>query len=113
VISAQNPKNGYTVSHNVSNRVQSVDGNMVETDLPEVLNDGILLIVTTVIGVLDPVIDINLTDTTNEQLKLSLIKDVDEISRDKLVEALNESLELLVDTLLDAPFCHEPMEKKG
>lgn len=90
-----------------------VDEDVVETDLPEILDDGILLVVTTVIGVLDPIIDINLTDTTDEQLKLSLIKDVDEISRDELVEALNKSLELLVDTLLNAPFCYEPVEKQG
>jgi len=108
---AQSPKNGYTVSGNVSDRVKRVDEDVVETDLPEILDDGILLVVTTIIGVLDPIININLADTTNEQLELSLIEDIDEIGRDELVEALNKSLELLVDTLLNAPFCYESVEK--
>jgi hypothetical protein len=47
--------------------------------LPEVLDDGILFVVAAVVGVLGPVIDINLRNTTNEQLKLTLIEDVDKI----------------------------------
>ena len=47
--------------------------------LPEVLDDGILLVVATIIGVLGPVVDINFGDTTDEQLELTLIKDVDKI----------------------------------
>lgn len=77
------------------------------------MNDWILLIVTTVVGVLHPVVDINLTNTTNEKFKLSLIKDVDEIGGDKLVEALDESVELLLYTLLNAPFCHESGRKRS
>jgi hypothetical protein len=47
--------------------------------LPEVLDDGVLFVVATVVGVLGPVVDIDLRDTTNEQLKLTLIKDVDKV----------------------------------
>jgi hypothetical protein len=47
--------------------------------LPEVLDDGILFVVAAVVGVLGPVIDINLRNTTNEQLKLTLIEDVDKV----------------------------------
>jgi len=67
--------------------------------------------VATVVGVLLPVIDINICDTANEQLKLALVEDVDQVGRDELVEALYESVELLVDTLLNAPFCDKPRKK--
>jgi len=53
------------------------DGGM--SYLPEVLDDRVLLVVATVIGVLCPVVDINLGDTTNEQLELTLIEDVDKV----------------------------------
>lgn len=57
-------------------------GYNVESDdsyLPEVLDNGILFVVAAVVGVLGPVVDINLGDTTDQQLELTLIKDVDEI----------------------------------
>lgn len=77
------------------------------TYLPEVLNHGILFVVASVIGVLHPVVNVDFRDTTNEQFKLPLVKDVDEIGRDELVEALDEGVELLLDTLLNAPLCYE------
>jgi hypothetical protein len=76
--------------------------------LPEVLYHRITFGVTTVVGVFLPVVDIDICDTTNEQLKLALIEDVDQIGRDELVEALHKGIELLVNTLLNAPFCDEP-----
>lgn len=75
-----------------------------KTYLPEVLDYGILLFVAAVVGVLHPVIDIDLAYTADEQLQLSLVEDVDEVSWDKLVESLDEGVELLLDTLLNAPF---------
>lgn len=36
-------------------------------DLPKVLNDFILLFIASIIGMFLPVIDINISDTTNEQ----------------------------------------------
>jgi hypothetical protein len=47
--------------------------------LPEVLDDGILFVVAAVVGVLGPVVDVDLGDTTDEQLKLTLVKDVDKV----------------------------------
>lgn len=78
------------------------------THLPEVLYHRITFGVTAVVGVLLPVVDIDICDTANEQLKLTLIEDVDQVSWDELVEALHKGIELLVDTLLNAPFCDEP-----
>ena len=76
--------------------------------LPEVLYHGITFGVTTVVGVLLPVVDIDVRDTTNEKLKLALVENVDQIGRDKLVEALHKGIELLIDTLLNAPLGNEP-----
>ena len=78
------------------------------THLPEVLYHRIAFGVTAVIGVLLPVIDIDICDTTNEELKLALIEDVDQVGRNELVEALHKGIELLIDTLLNAPFCDKP-----
>lgn len=76
--------------------------------LPEVLDDGILFVVATVVGVLGPVVDVDFGDTTDEQLELTLIKDVDEIWWNELVEPLNKCIKLLLDTFLDSPFCDKP-----
>ncbi|KAI6752641.1 hypothetical protein HG530_013393 [Fusarium avenaceum] len=54
-----------------------------------------------------PVVHVNLGNTSDEELKLTLIKDVDKILRDELLETLLESLELLSDTLLNTPLDHE------
>ena len=78
------------------------------TYLPEVLYHGIAFGVTAVVGVLLPVVDIDICDTANEQLKLTLIEDVDQVGRDELVEALHKGIELLIDTLLNAPFGDKP-----
>jgi hypothetical protein len=58
--------------------------------------------------VLLPVVDVDICDTANEQLKLTLIEDVDQVGRDELVEALHKGIELLINTLLNAPFSDEP-----
>ena len=76
--------------------------------LPEVLYHRITFGVTAVVGVLLPVVDIDICDTANEQLKLALIEDVDQVGRDELVEALHKGIKLLIDTLLNAPFCDKP-----
>jgi hypothetical protein len=78
------------------------------THLPEVLYHGIAFGVTAVVGVLLPVVDVDICDTANEQLKLTLIEDVDQVGRDELVEALHKGIELLINTLLNAPFSDEP-----
>lgn len=79
-----------------------------KTYLPKVLNHGIFLVVPAVVGVLHPIIDVNLRDTTDEQLQFPLVKYIDKICRYELVETLDKGVELLLYTLLNAPFCHEP-----
>lgn len=54
-----------------------------------------------------PVINVNISDTTDEELELALIEDVDQINRDELVESRNKGLELFVHALLNAPFRDE------
>ena len=75
--------------------------------LPEELDNLVRLRVTTVIRVLLPIIDINLGNTTNQQLKLAFVEHVDQVLRDELVEALLERLELLLNTLFDPPLDHQ------
>lgn len=77
--------------------------------LPEVLNDLVVFSVTTVIGVLLPVLNIDICDTTDKEFELTFIEDVDKIRRNKLVEAGDEGLELLLNTLLNTPFGDEPV----
>jgi hypothetical protein len=72
--------------------------------LPEILYHGIALSVAAVVCVLLPVVNIDVCYSTNEQLELTLIEDVDQVSRDELVEALHKGVELLIHTFLDAPF---------
>lgn len=71
------------------------------TYLPEVLYHRITFSVAAVIGVLLPVVDINICDTANEQLELALVEDVDQVLRDELAEARHERVKLLLDTLRD------------
>lgn len=75
--------------------------------LPEVLDDLVVLGVATVVGVLLPVIDINVGNTTDEEFELALVKDVDKIWRNEFVEPADERIELFIDALLDAPFGDE------
>jgi hypothetical protein len=80
---------------------------MLVAYLPEVLYNRIAFGVTTVISVLLPVVDIDVCYATDEQLELTLVEDIDEIGRNELVEALHKGVELLIDTLLDAPLCNK------
>lgn len=75
--------------------------------LPEVLDNFVILRVTAVVGVLLPVIHVDVCYTTDKQLEFTLIEDVDEISGDQLVETSNEGLELFFDTFLNTPFRNE------
>jgi hypothetical protein len=75
--------------------------------LPEVLDDLIVLCVTTIVGVLLPVVDINVSDTTDKELKLALIEYVHKIWRDEFVKSGYKGVKLFVNALLDAPFGYE------
>jgi hypothetical protein len=82
---------------------------MIVAYLPEVLDHRIALGVATVVGVLLPVVDIDVCYATDEQLELTLIEDVDEIGGNELVEALNKGVKLFIDPLLNAPLRDEPV----
>jgi hypothetical protein len=71
------------------------------------LNDLVVFSVAAVVGVLFPVLDVDVGDTADEQLEFALVEDVDEVGGDELVEASDKSLELLFDALLDSPFGDE------
>jgi hypothetical protein len=58
--------------------------------------------------VLLPVVDIDVCYATDKELEFTLVKDVDKICGNELVEALHKGIELFVDTLLNAPLCYEP-----
>lgn len=77
------------------------------TYLPEVLNDFVGLGVASVIGVLLPVVNIDISNTANQKLKFPLIEDVDQILWDEFVETNEESVELFIDTPLNTPLCNE------
>ena len=77
---------------------------------PEVLNNLIILGVSTVVGVLLPVLDVDICDTTDKKLELALIKNIDQILWNKLVEPAKEGVELLLDAFLNAPFCDQSDE---
>jgi hypothetical protein len=72
--------------------------------LPEVLNDLVLLLVTAVVGMLLPVVDIDIGDTTDEQLKFALVKYVDKIRWNQFIESGHEGIELLLNSLHNLPF---------
>lgn len=77
-------------------------------DLPEVLDDLVLLLVATVIGVLLPVIDVDIGNTTDEQLQLALVEDIDKIGWNELVETGHKGVELLLDSLDNLPLGNQP-----
>jgi len=57
---------------------------------PEVLDDLVVLRVAAVVGVLLPVVDVDVGDTADQQFELALVEDVDQIRRDQLVESADE-----------------------
>ena len=75
--------------------------------LPEVLDNLVVLRVPAVVGVLLPVLDVDVGDTADQQLELALVEDVDQIRGNEFVETAQERVELLFDALLDAPFCNQ------
>ena len=76
----------------------------METCLPEVLDNLIRFGIASVVGMLLPVVNIDVSYTTYQQLKLGRIKNVDEILRDELMESGGKGIELILHAFLDAPF---------
>lgn len=77
--------------------------------LPKVLDDRIALRVAAIVRVFLPVVNINVCYTTDKQLQFTLVKDVDQVGWNELVKSSDESVELLFNALLDAPFGDEPI----
>lgn len=82
---------------------------MDATYLPEVLHHDITFGVAAVVGVLLPVVNVDVCDTSYEQLKLALVEHVDQVCGDELVEALHEGVKLLLHTLLNTPLGDKPV----
>jgi hypothetical protein len=76
-------------------------------NLPEMLNDLVILGVTTIISMLLPVFDIDIGDTTDQEFQFALVENVNKILWNELMETLNEVLELFFDSLLNTPFCNQ------
>jgi hypothetical protein len=77
-------------------------------NFPEVLNDLVLFLIATIVGVFLPVVDIDISNTANKQFKLTFIENVNKVSRDQFIETGDESVELLFDSFLNFPFCDKP-----
>jgi len=77
-------------------------------DLPEVLNNFVLLLVTAVVRVFLPVVNVDVSDTANKQLELALVKDIDEIGRNQFVETCYESIKLFFDPFGNLPLGDKP-----
>lgn len=76
-------------------------------DLPEVLDHFVLLLVAAVIGVFLPIFNVDICNAANKKLQFTLVEDVDEVSWDKFVESGDESVELLLYSFLNFPFCDQ------
>lgn len=75
--------------------------------LPEPLHNIITLGIPSIIGMLFPIVYIHLCNTTDKQLQFPLIKDINQILRDKFIESLREAIKLFLNAFLDTPVCHE------
>ena len=69
---------------------------------PEPLNLRRSALLVVVLGGVLPVVDINVRQTRDEQLEFLLVEDRDELRRDNVVEAAQESVELSFDRLDEA-----------
>lgn len=78
-------------------------------DLPEVLDHLVLLLVPAVVRVLLPVVHVDVRDTSDQQLEFPLVKHIDQIRGDQLVEARHERIELLLHPLDNLPLSHQPV----
>ena len=82
-----------------------------KTHRPKVLDDLVRFGVPPVVGVLLPVVDVDVGNAADQQLEFALVEYVNQVRRDELVEAGDEGVELVLDALLDAPFGDEAFEK--
>src|SRR2546421_9047609 len=77
-------------------------------DFPEILNDLILFLISSVVGMLLPVIYINIGNATNQKLKFAFVEDTDKVSWNQLIEPGDERVKLLLHPFLDLPLRDKP-----
>src|ERR1700722_17036785 len=77
-------------------------------DFPEILNDLILFLISSVVGMLLPVVYINIGNATNQKLKFAFVEDTHKVGWNQLVEARDERVKLLLHTFLDLPLRDKP-----
>ena len=54
-----------------------------------------------------PIINVNISNATDEQFKFTLIEDIDQIRRDQFVETCDEGVELIFHSFLNTPFSNQ------
>lgn len=72
-------------------------------DFPEILDNLVLLLVATIVGMLLPVVHIDVRDTADQEFELPFIKDIDKIGRNQFIKPCNKGVELLLNPLLNLP----------
>jgi len=77
-------------------------------NFPEVLDDLVLFLISTIVGMLFPVINVNIGNTANQKLELAFVKDIHKIGWNQLVETRNESVKLLLYPFLNLPLRNKP-----
>lgn len=75
----------------------------MRTHLPEPLHNVAVRRAVLQPGVVPPVLHVHRAQTRHDQLQLTLVKGLEEVGRDELVEAFLQGVELLVDAHLEAP----------
>lgn len=78
---------------------------------PEVLYHLIGFRVAPVVGILHPILNIDVYGAPHQELEFALVQDLDEIRGDEFVETGHEGGELLFDALLQAPFGEEAVSR--
>ena len=72
-------------------------------DLPEPLDELVVLLAAPVVRVAFPVVDVDLAQAADQDLELALVKDCQRLLRDDLVDAFPQRRELLFDSPLEPP----------
>lgn len=73
-------------------------------NFPEILDNLVLFLIAAIIRMLLPILDVDICNAAYEELKLTFVEDVNEISGYQLIEAGDEGIELLFNAFLNLPF---------
>lgn len=80
--------------------------------LPEIRNNVIALCVSSIVRVFLPVFNIDIGNTPNQQLQLTLVENVYQISWYQVVETVDKGFELLLHSLLNTPTGDKAVREK-